>query len=417
MYGIISPRDWELAPADTRSLGAWLHLGVVGDEWEERGRKATYEWLMRNWREETGAFAGHCRIAEGCFEQPQLTNLIAPWQCMAAYDRYGDGDLLQKAVRAANWLHAHMVETHPMSVVVGAVRDSWCPDEVWTKFTAEYVILNLGLYVRTHNEEFMRRAMQSVRFLMQAELHDHAPKFNLKEQSWVNRGWQSFGRIIEAYLYLYEVTGNNRWLGRALAWGEYGISLQAPDSSFYLINQEYYNTDLAADELRAFVYLYEQTSLPQFLWAAQRFADWHLQTQRADGAWLLTVDRFGNPVSEYVGPGDIPNIAVALLRVHKATGEPRYLAGALKAMRYAVGQQVVPGCNHPHADNEHALWGYWSWDPYYDYTMSGDQVTHFARGLWFTIDYLASLPAEQQAELAKRLGSEFGLALTHEPTA
>jgi len=102
---------------------------------------------------------------------------------------------------------------------------------------------------------------------------------------------------------------------------------------------------------------------------------------------------------------------VALLRVHKATGEPRYLAGALKAMRYAVGQQVVPGSKHPYSDNEHALWGYWSWDPYYDYTMSGDQVTHFARGLWFTIDYLASLPAEQQAALARTLGDEYGLAI------
>ena len=71
----------------------------------------------------------------------------------------------------------------------------------------------------------------------------------------------------------------------------------------------------AADELRAFVYLYEQTKLPQFLWAAQRFGDWHLRTQREDGAWLLTIDRFENPVSEYVGPGDIPNIATALLRL------------------------------------------------------------------------------------------------------
>jgi hypothetical protein len=400
MYGIISPQDWGLLPAGGKNIQPWLELGIAADEWEERARKATYEWLLRNWQEERGAFAGHCRVGEGCYEAPQLTNLIAPWQFMAAYDRYGDGELLHKAACAAHWMYHNMVETHPMSVVVGGVRDSWCPDEVWTKFTAEFIILNLGLYTRTREGEFMRRAMQSARFLMQAELHDHATKFNVKKQEWDTRGWQSFGRIIEAYLYLYEVTEDYRWLGRALAWGEYSLTLQAPDSAFYLINGEYYNTDLAADELRALTFLHEQTKLPQFLTAAQRFGDWHLQMQRPDGAWLLTVDRFSNPVSEYVGPGDVPNISVSLLRLHRATGEPRYLTSSLKAMRYALSQQVVPGCEHPFADSENALWGYWSWDPYYDYTMSGDQVTHFARGLWFTIDYLASLAPEQTKALA-----------------
>ena len=403
MYGIISPQDWGLEPAVDKHLPVWLQLGVATDEWEERGRKATYEWLLRNWHEHEGAFAGHCRVPEGCFEGPQLTNLIAPWQCMAAYDRYGDADLLQKAARAANWMYNRLVETHPMSVVVGAVRDAWQPDEVWTKYTAEFVILNLGVYARTQDHEFLRRATQSVRFLMQAELHDHAPKYNVKEQRWISRGWQSVGRIIEAYLYLYELTADNRWLGRALAWGEYSLTLQAPDSAFYLINGEYYNTDLAADELRALTFLYEQTSLPQFRSAAQRFADWHLQLQRPDGAWLLTIDRFSNPVSEYVGPGDVPNIAIALLRLHKATQEPQYLVSALRAMHYAIGQQVIPGSSHPFADSENALWGYWSWDPYYDYTMSGDQITHFVRGLWFTIDYLASLKPELTAELMPTL--------------
>lgn len=385
MYGFISPQDWGLRPAGD-NIQRWLELGIAADEWEERARKATYEWLLRNWQDDKGAFAGHCRVGEGCYEAPQLTNLIAPWQFMAAYDRYGDADLLQKAARAAHWMYDQMVETHPMSVVVGGVRDSWCPNEVWTKFTAEFVLLNLGLYVRLQDGEFMRRAMQSTRFLMQAELHGHAPKFNLREQEWVTRGWQSFGRIIEAYLYLHQVTEDYQWLGRALAWGEYSLTLQAPDGAFYLINEEYYNTDLAADELRALTYLYEKTRLPQFLSAAQRFADWHLKMQRADGAWLLTIDRFSNPVSEYVGPGDVPNIAIALLRLHRVTGEPRYLSSALKGMRYALSQQVIPGCEHPYADDERALWGYWSWDPYYDFTLSADQSTHHVRGMMFLLD-------------------------------
>lgn len=395
MYGVISPRDWELRPAATEELLHWRQFGVDAEDWSNRAWQATYHWLMRQWREEDGAFAGYYRARTQSFEAPQLTNLIATWQCIAGYDRFDDADLLQKAVRAADWLFDHYVETHPMSLVVGGVRDSWHPNEVWTKFTAEYLILCLGLYTRTQDGSHLRRAMQSINFLIQAELHEHATKYDHAQQRWIARGWQSFGRIIEAYCYLAEITGDNHWWGRALAWGEYSLTLQAPDGVFYPINGEYYNTDLAPDELRGLIFIYEQTQLPQFCRSAQRFADWHLQVQRHDGAWLLTIDRFGNPVSDYVGPGDVPNLAIALLRLHRATGESRYLRSALKAMQYALQQQVTPDSAHPYKDDENVLWGCWSWDPYYDHTMSGDQVTHLARGIWFTLDYLASLDPQR----------------------
>jgi hypothetical protein len=403
MYGIISSFDWELAPAEPERLQPWTRLGIDADDWEERARQATYHWLMRNWREDAGAFAGHYRAGDHYFEPPQLTNLLAPWQCIAAYDRFNDEELLRKAVRAADWLHGNMVETHPMSMVIGGVRDAWRTEEVWTKFTSEFVILNLGLYVRTHEGEYLRRAIQSVRFLQQAELHDHATYYDHEDQRWIPRGWQSFGRVIESYLYLYEITEANHWLGRALAWGEYSLTLRQPDNAFYLINGEYYNSDIAADELRALTFLYEQTNLPQFRMAAQGFADWHLQQQRPDGAWLLTFDRFSNPVSEYVGPGDVPNIAIALLRLHRATGQLRFMTAALKAMRYALTRQVTPGSSQPFADDENVMWGFWSWDPYYDYTMSGDQITHFARGIWFMLDYLASIDLETAQEICEEL--------------
>ena len=219
----------------------------------------------------------------------------------------------------------------------------------------------------------------------------------------MTRGWQSFGRIIEAYLCLHNVTQDNRWLGRAVAWAEFALTLQAPDSGFYLINGEYYNTDIAADEMRAFTFVYELTKLPQLRTAAERFADWHLRRQRNDGAWLLTIDRFDNPVSEYVGPGDVPNIAMSLLRLHGATGETAYLASALRGMWYALAQQVTPYDGSSFANDEDAVWGYWSWDPPYDYTMSGDQITHFARGIWFTLDYLASLDREESERMVSML--------------
>jgi len=402
-YGVISPKDWGLERAQECALDAWMAVGLDARDWEERARQATYHWLMRSWREDLGAFSGHYNAIHHAYEDPQLTNLIAPWQCIAAYDRYGDGTLLSKARRAADWVYENMTETHPMSVVVGGVRDSWEPDEVWTKFTAELIILNLGLYLRVPDNELLRRAIESVRFLVQAERHGHACKYEHREEQWVARGWQSFGRIIESYLCLYEVTQDSRWLGRAVAWSEYALTLQAPDDGFYLINTEYYSTDIAADELRSLTLVYELTHLPQLRTAAERFADWHLRRQRKDGAWLLTIDRFDNPVSEYVGPGDVPNIAIALLRLHGVTGESAYLISAFRAMRYALTQQVTPDDDSSYANDEDAVWGYWSWDPPYDYTMSGDQITHFARGIWFILDYLATLDRQESNRIVSML--------------
>ena len=61
-------------------------------------------------------------------------NLIAPWQLLAAYDRYHDARLLDMARRAAEWFYRRHVVDHPMSVVAGGVRDGVATDHLWTKF-------------------------------------------------------------------------------------------------------------------------------------------------------------------------------------------------------------------------------------------------------------------------------------------
>jgi len=393
--GMVSPSDWGLAPATREALAPWTQIGLDSDVWEERARQATYHWLMSNWRDEVGAFAGHYKALARVYEDPQLTNLIAPWQCLAAYDRFGDDELLIKARRAADWLYGTAVETHPMSVVIGGVHDAWRPDEIWTKFTAELVLLNLGLYTRLHQDTYLARAIEGGGFVAQAERHGFACKYEQRHARWITRGWQSFGRAFAALANLHVVTREDRWLTHAIAWAEMALSIQANDGSYYLIDDEYYSTDLAADELRALVGAFELTGRVEFCSAAMRFADWHLRMQREDGSWWLTMDRSGNIVSPYVGPGDIPNIAVALLRCHRVTCERRYLTSALRAMRYALAQQLTPADGSPFVDDPNALWGYWSWDPRYDHTMSGDQITHLARGIWFTLDYLAGLGADQ----------------------
>jgi hypothetical protein len=360
---------------------------------EQRIRANTYEWLPRQLDAGEGAFHGFYSAPRQHLDFPQTVNLIAPWQLLAAYDRYQDQQLLAMARRAGDWFYERFVVTHPMSVVIGGVRDGLRSEELWTKFAAELVISAVGLYRRTGEAQYLDRARQSAGFLVQSARHDYAPKYNEETGTWQAWGWQSFGRVIEALLELEQVTEAIAWTEQARRWGELALTLQARDGSFYLIDDDYFNTDLAADELRALVFLYERMGWDFYLEAACRFADWLLAWQREDGAWPLTIDRDGNVVVPTVGPGDIPNIAVALLRLHSVTDDDAHLQAALQAFRYSLSKQVLPEGDEPFADDPRVQWGFWSWDPYYDYTLSGDQSTHHVRGMMFLQDYLGAMAA------------------------
>lgn len=391
VIGILSPQEWGLIPADVASDQAFAELGVSPAELDRRIRGATYRWLPRQFDEQIGAFHGFYSALDKRFEPPQTVNLIAPWQCLAAYDRYHDAASLVRARRAADWFYARFVESHPMSVVSGGVRERLPDGDLWTKFAAEFVLLTLGLYRRTAEAAYLDRARQSAAFLIQSARHGFAPRYDLRASEWRLRGWQSFGRVIEAFLALSDVTGEVTWKTHALRWGDFGRSLLAADGSFYLIDDEYFNTDLAADELRAMAFLYEQTGKVEFWSTAVRFATWLLKQQRADGAWPMTIDRDGNVVVATVGPGDVPNIAISLLRMHHISGEAHYLEAAARAFRYSLSVQALPSSEKPYVDDPNVQWGFWSWDPYYDYTLSGDQATHHVRGFMFALDYFSAV--------------------------
>jgi hypothetical protein len=396
----ISPHGWGLCPAEGDGHPVLEALGLSKDDLENRARRNTYEWLPRQFDDDAGAFHGYYDARSGMLTEPQTVNLIAPFQCMAAFDRFRDEQFLEMARRCGDWLDDYMVETHPMSLVAGGVRDNIKPTQLWTKYTADYVTLNLGLWERLQDEVYLSRAVASSRFLLQSQNHHFAPKYDHFHESWLTRGWQSFGRVIVALIALQEFTDDKAWLERAKAWAEYAATIQADNGCFYLINAIYYSSDMAADEIRALIRVYLRTEDERFLDAALRFADWHLETQRPDGAWHLSEDRWGVPVTEYVGPGDMPNIAIALLLAHKASGKPEYIESAARALRYSLKQQQIPdGEDRPYDDDPNTHWGFWSWDPPYDYTMSADQSTHHVRGYWFFLDYLLSLPEEQLEEI------------------
>ncbi|WP_119070220.1 hypothetical protein [Aggregatilinea lenta] len=387
-FGVISPQDWGLPVTADPSADVIAALGASEADLAARARHATETWLPQMFDAQTGAFYGYLSVRDGYREPPQTSNLIAPWQLMAAYDRTGNADLLDMARQSAEWFYTHHVTDHPMAVVAGGVRDGVATDHLWTKFAGEEIVTCLGLHARTGEPRWLDRAVRGGRYLIQARRHGFAPRYELSSGRWLALGWDSWGRAAEAALLLWQALDDPRWMDEALAWGEHGLAIQAANGTFYLIDGEYYNTDLAADELRALTFLYEATGREPFLMAARRFADWHLSQQTDAGAWPLTIDADGNVVMPTVGPGDVPNIAVALLRLHAVTHDAAYLDAAQRAMRYSLSQQVTPDGEHPYHDDPRAQWGFWSWDPYYDYTLSPDQATHHARGMWFLLDYL-----------------------------
>jgi len=389
--GVISPQDWGL-PVYQGSESAFFSPGVTPAELERRIRLNLFDWLPRQWDSDVGAFYGFYRAQDGFREPPQTVNLIASWQLMAAFDRFGDEGLLKQAVQALDFYRQHFTVSHPMSVVAGGARDGAAPSEVWTKYTAEYVIGALGLASRKAAEGWLEQAEAGGRFLIQAARHGFAPRYRLDSGRWdsLDFGWDSWGRVVEACLLLSQYTEQARWLDLAQRWGEHGLEIQSLDGGFYLIDSEYYNTDLAADELRALAFLFEMTDDRRYLRAAERFADWHLAHQKSNGSWPLTIDWDGNIVVPTVGPGDMPNLAIALLRLHHLTNREDLLAAALRAIEYSLSMQILPEQGEPYASDPALVGGFWSWDPAYDYSVSADQATHHVRGMMFLLDYLGS---------------------------
>jgi len=405
LYLTVSPQGWGLPPSTNMDSPLLDDIGLSKQELETRARNNTYEWFVKQYMEEEGAVCGFYDARTREFNPPQTVNLIAPFQLLAAFDRFQEERFLEMARRCCDWLECNMVEAHPMSLVLGGVLDNIKPHQLWTKYTSDYVILNLSLYERLHEEEYLNRAIRGSKFLLQSQNHNFAPKYDNHLETWISMGWQSFGRVVVAMIALNDQTKDEDWLDRAALWADYGLRLQRSDGSFCLINDTYYSSDIAADEIRAFIRIYWRTERKKYLEAAIKFADWHLKNQLPNGAWPLSVDRWGVTVGEYIGPGDIPNIGVALLMLHIATGDTKYLISVVRSIRYSLTQQLLPG-DKPHCDDPNALWGFWSWDPKYDYTMSCDQATHHVRGYWFFLDYFFSLDADTQHTLIEAVKRE-----------
>lgn len=391
-YTTVSPNDWGINCLSSKGKEkVKKYIGISYDELETRWKNATYKFLVNNYDEKLGSIKGHYNPITKESEDPNLTNLIAPLQFLAMYDKYNDKDVLLRAKSAADFIYKNMTIWWPMHMWQGGVKDTGeMGGQVWVKYTAEALILFIAIYNRTGYEEYLRRAKQNATFLKQAQRHDFKFTFDLDEQQWKDNGWKTFGRVIEAYLALHEVTKEEKYLERAIAWGNYGIHLQAPNGCFYLIDDYFYNTDIAANEMRGLIYLYEVTNEKVFIDSAKRYADWHLEHQRDDGGWLLALDKDDEIVANVVGPGDSANIGISMVRLYDVTGEKRYLDSAIKAVHYSIKMQAAPGGAYERfLDDPKVKWGFWSWEPTLDWTLCGDQSVHHVRGMMFLADYIA----------------------------
>jgi hypothetical protein len=77
---------------------------------------------------------------------------------------------------------------------------------------------------------------------------------------------------------------------------------------------------------------------------------------------------------------------------------------AVRLWQDGIGQ-VPDRDGAPYVDNPNTHWGFWSWDPPYDYTMSADQSTHHTRGYWFFLDYMLSLPKNRLREIVGEINA------------
>jgi len=405
--------------------------------------KMGLEWMQTSYDPLENTFRGHLDIDKERFHQPNLVNLLAYNPMMEAclyrdnFKKWGtsfeipDTRIIQMYKDAAEWLIKNRMYTNPTLDFSGIKEDK--PHDgktqVWTKYTATFVILLCRLsdimqaQGKTEEaEKYKEIAQKCGKFLEQAFKHDCAMVFYSLDREddageWSSHGWNTFARNASALFTLGKPEEAKKWLG-------YGLAQQAEDNCFYLrrirvddVILQTYDSDIAGTVLRGLIDAYSETPDSKYLLSAQAFADWHLRIMNPNGSiYLRYVKGYpdwnfdgifcdqevslaqsykenvapGSPDlrKRLIGPGDVSNIGDQMLRLYQLTRERRYLEGSLKALCYILTQQVTnPDDTNGIAGTDLssdrmykiARGGFWSWDSYpdgerMDLSMSCDQA-------------------------------------------
>ncbi len=400
-FQTVSPENWGLP-----RVGLDAHdvvqqtLGVSTDEIVSRCKNSVYSFVNGLYDEEVGALHHYYRSDTQFISEFDSGNFLMALNFVVMYDLFQDPMMLERATSCFEFAMREYCDDHPMAFWQGGVRDGFRPSELWLKYTGDAFWLALALNRRSKSTFVAESINKFHNFFKRSKEAGFRYTFDTENYSWRDKGnvWKSFGFPITCYMEMYEATENGQYLQQALEWGDHALSLQAPNGAFYLIDDQFWNSDLAAPELRGLVYLWEATHEQKYLDSAINYANWMLQYQRTDGAWPLGVDRDGEICVATVGPGDTPNIALSLIRLHGATGEDAYLQSAIRAVKYGMSMQACESGKYPlHLDDPHVKWGFWSWEPLYDYSLSGDQSVHHIRGQLFLSSYLMAIAKQQDS--------------------
>lgn len=362
------------------------------EELYSRVENCVYKFLNSLYNDEIGALHHFYRATDGHLDEIDSGNFLMVLNYLTVYDQNGDEDLLEKAASCYDYAYKNYASSsQPMFTWQGGVIDGFKNNELYVKYTGDAFIAANALYRRTKNERYLFDIKQYHNFFKQAKKNDFAYKFDTNTYKWSNKGfvWQSFGFPVCCYLEYYDITKDEKFLKEAIEWGNHGLSLQEPDGGFYLIDGEFWNSDLTAPELRALIFLYQVTDEEKYLNAAKKFADWLISQQSSEGAWPIGIDLEQEVCAPNIGPGDIPNIAISLILLHSITDEEKYLSAIIKAIKYSLLMQAVEDGKYPlYLEDEHVKYGFWSWEPLLDYTLSGDQSVHHIRGILYAMSYL-----------------------------
>lgn len=392
MYEMINPKEWGYkAPSEKGSLKIEEILGENFESIKNRIENCVYSFLDRLYDENEQALRHYYRADNKYTSELDSGNFLMAINYLVIYDMNGDENMLKKAENCFQWAYENVTEIHPMFTWQGGVRDGFKHNELYVKYTGDAFLTCNALYKRTKDEKYLFYIKQFHNFFKQAKKAGFMYKYDTNTYQWSQKGfvWRSFGFPVNSYLELYEITKDENYLNEAIEWGNHGLTLQEEDGGFYLIDGDFWNSDLTAPELRSLVYLYEITKDKKYLEAAEKFADWLLKYQREDGAWVIGIDEDGEVCAPNVGPGDTPNIGVSLLRLDQHVNHNRYFDASVKAMKYSLSMQAVENGKYPlYLEDERAKWGFWSWEPLMDYSLSGDQSVHHIRGLLFMSYYI-----------------------------
>lgn len=395
MHETIIPENWGIKKPDKEGRRkVFKYLGVKYEELEKRWKNAVYKFVV-NYFDERVEACHHFYCANNKYLSGlDSGNFLIALNFLTMYDRYDDTEMLNKAEKCFWYAYKNCTDIHPMHSWQGGVKCGEKPWELYVKYTGDAAITAIALYARTKNDRYLFCLKQFHNFFKQARQQGFKFKFNTNTYEWADVGycWRSFGLPLVAYIEMYEITREEKYLKHARAWADYGVSLQADNGCFYLLDNMFWNSDLSAPELRGLTFLYEITGEEKYLNSAIKFADWLIEHQREDGSWPIGIDREDEVCAPNVGPGDAPNVGISLIRLHKVTGEEKYLNSAIRTVKYSIKMQATEGGAYPYyLDDPMVHWGFWSWEPLLDYSLSGDQSVHHIRGMMFIADYLANL--------------------------